>query len=151
MAGPGRPCGSRFKDPIFLSKILALDPDRVLAEMERLAVETLPSFDHDLLLKAGNLAGIDLASDFPITREYLLKMTKPELIALGAELRFADLTLWATPEVASFIFEVLGRKRNAKPESLKKDELIRCFLESGVDLKGKVPAEIYDVQKEQAL
>ena len=119
--------------------------------MERLAVENLPSFDHDLLIEAGNLAGINLSSDFPITKEYLLKMTKPELIALGAELRFNDLGLWATPGVVSFIFEVLGRKRNAKPESLKKDELIRCFLESGVDLKGKAPAEIYDVQREETL
>jgi hypothetical protein len=94
---------------------------------------------------------ITTAKRFRSTKEYLLKMTKPELIALGAELRFNDLALWATPGVVSFIFEVLGRKRNAKPESLKKDELIRCFLESGVDLKGKVPAEIYDVQREETL
>ena len=40
-----------------------------------------------------------------------------------------------------FLYETLGKKRG-KFSDCKKSELIRVFLESGVDLAGKVPGEI---------
>jgi ParB family chromosome partitioning protein len=122
-------------------EILKMDAALVIENLQRLAVETLPSLGHDVLLMAAAQAGIDLKTDFVITDEYLNKMVKQELIEKGQELG-----LWETGEVRSFMHEVLGKKAGASPGGLKKSELIRCFLESGVDLKGKVPAEIYEIE-----
>ena len=49
--------------------------------------------------------------------------------------------LWDLKETQSFLFEVLNKKRG-KFRSCKKADLIRLFLESGVDLAGVIPDEI---------
>ena len=69
-------------------------------------------------------------------KEYLDKKTVAEIHALAQEFG-----LWKDPKCEAFLYETLGKKRG-KFESCKKGELVRIILESGVDLAGKVPAEI---------
>lgn len=78
--------------------------------------------------------GIDLARDWRITASYLDKKTKTEILTIGEQLG-----IFADPKAEAFLKETLGKR---KFSALKKPELDRVILESGVDLAGKVPAEI---------
>lgn len=80
--------------------------------------------------------GIDLATEWVITEEYLHKKTKAEMMVMGEKLG-----VFEDPAAQTFLYETLLKKRG-KFSTCKKPELIRVFLESGVELKGKVPAEI---------
>jgi ParB/RepB/Spo0J family partition protein len=85
--------------------------------------------------------GIDLAKEFAVTEEYLQKKTKAEIIAFGKKFRiFSDLNVAA--HVARTIGKTPGNVVVADFNSLKKTDLINVVLKSGVDLVGKVPAEI---------
>lgn len=85
--------------------------------------------------------GIDLAKEFAVTEEYLQKKTKAEIIAFGKKFRiFSDLNVAA--HVARTIGKTPGNVVVADFNSLKKIELINVVLKSGIDLVGKVPAEI---------
>jgi len=88
-------------------------------------------------LKVAVHLGIDISEEWAITQEYLEKKTKSEMLHFGE-----TLGIFSDPRAESFIFEVLGKKRGASPKSLKVGELRRVFLESGVELKGKVPTEV---------
>ncbi len=83
--------------------------------------------------------GIDLKKEWRIHDEYLEKKTIKEMLALGE-----SLGIFVDPKAQAFLHEVLLKKRK-KFTSCKKSELIRVFLESGVDLAGKVPEEILKV------
>jgi hypothetical protein len=81
----------------------------------------------------GELLGIDLASEWRVTEEYLTKKTTPELLAFGETSGiFAD-------QAALAFVSGLGRRSF---KACKKSELVKVFLESGAELVGKVPAEI---------
>lgn len=69
----------------------------------------------------------------------------PEIIEIGNEVG-----VFADPIAVEYLGKVLGRK---SVEACQKKELISLFLESGVDLAGKVPKEILDLgeQKETPL
>lgn len=85
--------------------------------------------------------GIDLAKEFAVTEEYLQKKTKAEIIAFGKKFRiFSDLNVAA--HVARTIGKTPGNVVVADFNSLKKTELVDVVLKSGVELVGKVPAEI---------
>ena len=62
--------------------------------------------------------------------------TIKEMLKLGE-----DLGVFSDKKAQAFLYETLLKKRGSF-KSCKKAELIRVFLESGVDLDGKVPAEI---------
>jgi len=81
--------------------------------------------------------GIDLARDWRITQSYLDKKTKAEILAFGEALG-----IFADTKAQAFLKDTLGKR---KFSSLKKTELDRVILESGVDLSGKVPPEILDL------
>jgi len=87
--------------------------------------------------------GIDLARDWRINQDYLDKKTKAEILAFGEQLG-----IFADPKAEAFLKDVLGKR---KFSALKKAELDRVILESGVDLTGKVPAEILDVGPDREL
>lgn len=84
--------------------------------------------------------GIDLATDWMITKDYLQRKTIPEIVGIGKELKIFD-----APEVKAFAQGKLKMK-NENWAGMKKKDLIRLFLESGVDLAGKVPKEILKVK-----
>ncbi len=80
--------------------------------------------------------GIDLAKEFSVDAEYLEKKTKAEIIAFGRKFKIFDQAkkLMKTKAAA------------ADPEKLKKSELVELILKSGVNLVGKVPAEILEAR-----
>jgi ParB family transcriptional regulator, chromosome partitioning protein len=84
--------------------------------------------------------GIDLARDWRITKDYLQCKTIREIVALGKDLKIFD-----TPEVKAFAQGKLKMK-SENWAGMKKKDLIRLFLESGLDLAGKVPKEILKVK-----
>jgi len=87
--------------------------------------------------------GIDLARDWRINQDYLDKKTKAEILAFGEQLG-----IFADPKAEAFLKNVLGKR---KFSALKKSELDRVILESGVDLTGKVPAEILDMNVDRGM
>lgn len=80
--------------------------------------------------------GIDLNERWRLNEDYLQKKTKAELMALGKHLG-----IFETQEANIFLYEKLLKKRG-RFDTCRKPELIRVFLESGVNLAGKVPPEI---------
>ena len=84
--------------------------------------------------------GISLAKEWRITEEYLQAKTIKEILALGKWFE-----LWKEKKAQTYLFEKLGKKRGAF-ESCKKSQLIEIILKSGIDLAGKVPAEILEVK-----
>lgn len=84
--------------------------------------------------------GIDLSKEYQVTKEYLQKKTIKELLAFGETSK-----VFQDPKAQTFLYETLLKKRK-RFSSCKKAELVRVFLECGVDLKGKVPAEILAVE-----
>jgi PRTRC genetic system ParB family protein len=86
--------------------------------------------------------GIDLAKEWRITKDYLDKKTTKECLDLIDRLRIA------TDEKAlTYLHETLNKKRG-KFNTCKKAELVSLIMESGVDLSGRVPAEILNAAKE---
>jgi len=81
--------------------------------------------------------GAVLDEHFVVEEEYLQKKTKAELVALGEELG-----VFGRPEARAYRLEVLNQKIGGRWDQLKKSELVDVFLKSGVDLTGRVPAEI---------
>ncbi|WP_028316662.1 ParB/RepB/Spo0J family partition protein [Desulfatibacillum aliphaticivorans] len=80
--------------------------------------------------------GVDIGTEWEITEEYLKRKTKAEIIELGNLFE-----IFSSGEAKAFLFETLGKKRG-KFETCKKSELVQVFLESGIDLAGKIPSEI---------
>lgn len=80
--------------------------------------------------------GVDVAREWRIHKEYLEKKTKAEILAMGE-----DLGILQEKQVQDFLFEKIGKKRG-RFDTCKKGELIQVFLESGVDLAGRIPAEM---------
>ncbi len=77
--------------------------------------------------------GANPAADWIITEEYLKKKTKAEIITLGH-----DLGVFEDPKARAYYDENIGKAI----ENCKKTELIDIFIKSGVDLAGRIPAEI---------
>jgi ParB family transcriptional regulator, chromosome partitioning protein len=86
--------------------------------------------------------GISLKEEWRITEEYLKKKTKPEIIAIAEKFKIFD-----TVVAQTFLYETLLKKRGSFA-GCKKSELVRVFLESGIDLAGIVPDEILAVENQ---
>lgn len=84
----------------------------------------------------GKHFGLDLARDWILHKEYLQRKTIPEILGICQ-----DLKLLEGPEVKTFAATKL-RLKTEKYDTLRKKDLIRLILESGIDLAGKVPKEI---------
>jgi hypothetical protein len=85
---------------------------------------------------AAEFLGIDLAKEWAATEEYLKKKTRRELLAFGKKSGILK-----DAKAKAYIEKALEGK-SGDPERLKKSQLVDVFLKSGVDLVGKVPAEI---------
>ena len=118
------------------SLVAGMDEDHVTEEIKAVALQAVLSGDYatdERHLVAGHV-GIDLASQWRFTVDYLAKKTKGEMLEFGD--RFG---LFADPMAMAFLTDTLKRKSF---KACKKDELIRVFLESGADTAGMVPDEI---------
>lgn len=79
---------------------------------------------------------IDLKKEWRITEEYLQKKTTKEIHAIAEEFK-----IFEKEEAKTFLYETL-LKKPGRFGVCKKGELVRIFMESGVDLAGVVPKEI---------
>jgi len=106
-----------------LSKILELevtDIERITAAISSLWVKNL----HRELIPGSEAFGVSLKKHFVIDEDYLKPHTKDQLVALAKEVG---------------LDKHLEAAGNDKWDKAKKTELIKSFLETGFDLKGKVP------------
>jgi hypothetical protein len=71
-----------------------------------------------------------------VTKEWFSKKTIKEILAFGEASG-----IFAEKKAQTFLYEKLLKKRGSF-KACKKSELMRVFMESGVELKGKVPAEV---------
>ena len=132
-----------FKDIwTFIEKMNIQELRLELQKMACCIIMQEQSTDHDTRGRIAAHLGIDLARDWRITQSYLDKKTKSEILAFGEQFG-----IFADPRAEAFLKDTLGKR---KFSALKKAELDRVILESGVDLTGKVPAEILDVKDEPA-
>lgn len=79
---------------------------------------------------------IDVARDWRLTEEYLKSLTKAEIVAIGEE---QGVNIWKDEKAEAY------RQKHFKGKALmalKNEDLIKIILESGVDLTGRVPAEV---------
>ena len=114
---------------------MGMDAEAVDADIAAIATELVLASEvtSDHRRRIGDLLEIDLAKEWRITSDYLQKKTIGEMLAFGERLGiFAD-------PVAIAYLEQLGRNTF---KQCKKPELVKVFLESGVDLVRKVPDEI---------
>lgn len=84
--------------------------------------------------------GIDLQKEWRIDAEYLEKKTIAEILSFGKKLGIFE------DEKAKKYLEGIGRKSFEKSS---KKELVGLFTDGGLDLAGKVPAEILEPEKER--
>lgn len=112
-------------------------PEVVLA-IRQAAIDMIltPNFGSDMRHNVACNLGISLSRDWRLNREYLEAKTTKELFYLGEVLG-----IFKDEKALKYLYEVLLKKRK-RFNTCKKNELIDVFLESGIDLAGKVPDEI---------
>jgi hypothetical protein len=81
--------------------------------------------------------GIDLAGEWRITKDYLEKKTKSEIVSIINRFKILD-----QPQAWKFASESAGLKKKSSAGKLKKEQLMAIVMDSGLDLTGIVPAEI---------
>lgn len=118
--------------------ICRLFPQRIRLLLRDACIQTVlqSEFGHDGRYRVARSLGANLQEEWQIHGEYLKAKTKAEILKMGD-----SLGILKDEKAKTFLFEKLGKKRG-KFETCKKGDLIRIFLESGVDLVGKVPEEI---------
>ncbi len=115
--------------------ICAMDMESVERALHEATVSMMMSLEMGPSSRHGiaQYVGIDLQKEWRLNKEYLEKKTIKEMLNLGKKLRiFSD-------DKALAYLMAIGKD---KLDALKKTELIKVFLDSGVDLAGKVPDEI---------
>lgn len=130
---------SRMSDEEIMVKLADMNGRNLEAELLAAALETFLQKDKVTCAgrwKAAEHIGINMAQEWTITEEYLDKKTVAEMMAMGESLGIF------TEELAvKFLTETIGKPEGAYGKC-KKGELKRVFLESGVNLVGRVPSEI---------
>lgn len=127
----------------------------ILPVVMRLSSDQLPAILHEATIQvllsnrtvmpdtrraAATFLGIDLAGEWKITREYLDKKTKSEIVSIINRFEILD-----QPGALKFASENCCLKRKSSVVKLKKEQLMGIILDSGIDLAGIVPSEIlYD-------
>ena len=83
--------------------------------------------------------GIKLSDEWLLSEAYLKKKTIKEMMEIGV-----STGILTDDKARSYLTGVLG-KQEGRFDACKKKELISVFLESGVDLTGRVPEEILKI------
>ena len=80
--------------------------------------------------------GISLVQEWTLTKEYLESLNKSEIVRIGEE---SSVGIWKDEKTQAY------RKKHFRGKallSLKKEHLIDIIMKSGMQLKGRVPAEV---------
>lgn len=124
----------------------------ILPVIEGLESDRLPALLHETTIQvllnnrtvmpntrreAARFLGIDLAAEWRITKDYLEKKTKNEIVSIINRFKILD-----QPQAWKFACETYGLKLKSAVGRLKKDQMAGIILDSGIDLAGIVPAEI---------
>lgn len=131
--------GSPWMEPSeYFAPIAHMDRNQLLEELKEASLQVILQGRHGESTRrlVADHIDIDLAQEWQLNEEYLKKKTIAEMLRMGEELG-----VFSDKKAQTFLYEKLLKKRGSF-KSCKKAELIRIFLESGVDLAGKVPAEI---------
>ena len=145
--------GSYYNADTVFSGILASTPEKLTELARALAKEiidegqsvgsggTFSGIGMTNRAAVGVVLGIDLAKEFSVTEEYLTKKTRSELLAFGKKSG-----IFSDPKVTAHLARTIKKSSvnvvAADFDTLKKSELVDVFLKSGVNLVGKVPAEV---------
>ncbi|MBU2538104.1 MAG: ParB/RepB/Spo0J family partition protein [Proteobacteria bacterium] len=130
---------TRLSDEEIMVKLATMSGQELEEELVAAALETFLQKDKVTCAgrwRAAEHLGIDMAQEWAITEEYLDKKTVAEMMAMGE-----SLGIFAEEQAVKFLTETIGKPEGAYGKC-KKGELKRVFLESGVNLVGRVPSEI---------
>jgi ParB/RepB/Spo0J family partition protein len=123
-----------------LPAVESIQCDRLRTLLQEATIEILLSnrtVMADTRRRAARFLGIDLATEWRITKDYLEKKTKSEIVSIINRFNILD-----RPEAWKFATESCCLKLKSAVGKLKKEKMIAIILESGIDLSGIVPAEI---------
>ena len=126
-------------DKKLFERIARMELDEIQELTQKCALEVI--MRHWPVTCEGRLAtathlGINLAKEFAVTKDYLEKKTIREMLEFGKK---SD--IFREVKVREYLIKTL-KKKPGRFDTCKKTELIDVFLKSGVNLVGKVPAEI---------
>lgn len=128
-----------YLDKKLFERIGKMNLDEILVLMKKCALKVImrhwPVTCEGRLAVAAHL-GINLMKEFAVTKDYLEKKTIREMLEFGE-----TSGIFKSKMVQDYLIKTL-KKKSGRFDSCKKTELIDVFLESGVNLVGKVPAEI---------
>lgn len=133
-----------YRDKKLFERIAKMELDEIQELTQKCALKVI--MKHWPVTCAGRLAaaahlGIDLMKEFAVTKDYLEKKTIREMLEFGEKFG-----IFKDKKVQEYLIKTL-KKKPGKFNSCKKTELIDVFLESGVNLTGKVPAEIIPAKR----
>ncbi len=135
-----------YHDKTLFERIAKMELDEIQELTQKCALEVI--MRHWPVTCAGRLAaaahlGINLAKEFAVTKDYLEHKTIREMLEFGEESG-----IFKSKKVQDYLTKTL-KKKPGKFDSCKKIELIDVFLQSGVNLVGKVPAEILPAKRNE--
>jgi len=123
--------------------VSGLDESALKREMQAAAIAIVlqSEYTNSMLHMISDHIGIDLGKEWKITDEYLQKKTIAEMMDMGT-----TLFIFEDKKALAFLEEKLFKKAG-RFNTCSKKELVSVFLESGVDLTGRVPDEILDIKQ----
>ena len=125
-------------------KILAaLPPDQLKYAFAKALLARVGSINYygSILRAFGAAVGVSL-EDFTIDAKFLRRFDEAGIRALAKEF-----DLFGDEKVAAFVAakKESGKWKSSDPKKMEKKQLVECFLNSGFDLKGKVPAKLLEL------
>ncbi|MDQ5985907.1 MAG: Nucleoid occlusion protein [Syntrophus sp. SKADARSKE-3] len=121
----------------YMVGMLQMNRDQALAMIQRITSKAClePEFSLDERVAIGEYYDLRLDRDFIMTRDYLSKKTKAELVDMARGFKLVD----TTPFISA-----ISALKSGGVSDLKKSALVEAFMAN--DLTGKIPAEILDVK-----
>jgi len=133
-----RPTYYHISHKDLFAAVSRMDRDQIMEAFREAAAQVvLQSHDDGHRHEIAKYVGIDLGREFAIDEEYCKKKTKAELLSFAQVHGITE-----DKKAKDYLYEVLLKKRG-RFESCKKSELVKLLLESGVELTGKTPLEIF--------
>lgn len=133
---------SRFNREETIAALWQMDVAKLLPTLMRMALPQLMNTDFNstatpkLRHQIAGLLNVELQRYWKINKEYVEKMTKAEIVAMGEE---EQIGLWNEPKIVAYRDEHFPKKSWM---GLKKGELIDCIFNSGANLANKIPQEM---------
>jgi ParB family chromosome partitioning protein len=123
-------------------QVCGMDETVLMQEIKKasIAIVLQSSYMFSMLHMVADHVGIDLQKEWRINKEYLQKKTMSEMMDMGKKLG-----IFEEKKALAYLEETL-LKKSGKFNTCSKKELISVFLDSGVDLSGRVPEEILNIK-----